>query len=246
MTARALRGRARQAISRTPDAPGGGPRARWSAPRCFWSPPLARFVTGQSSWPTAASERSRRATGLALREGRGLRPYVRPTMDLSPTEEQTHDPAGGARLRRARGRAERPASSTTRALARGARRAPRRARAHGRGRAERARRRRSPTTSPTRSRWRRSARACASVGVIMSVNNSLVCDPILRFGNDEQKKRYPRAARVGPEARLLRAHRADRAARTRQHMERPSRRRRATAGSSTGPRTGSRTGRTRT
>src|ERR1043166_6561822 len=30
----------------------------------------------------------------------------------------------------------------------------------------------------------------ASLGVIMSVNNSLVCGPILRFGNDEQKKRY--------------------------------------------------------
>jgi butyryl-CoA dehydrogenase len=32
--------------------------------------------------------------------------------------------------------------------------------------------------------------ACASVGVIMSVNNSLVCDPILRHGNDEQKTRF--------------------------------------------------------
>ncbi len=34
------------------------------------------------------------------------------------------------------------------------------------------------------------SRACASVGVIMSVNNSLVCDPIMRFGNDDQKKRF--------------------------------------------------------
>ena len=34
------------------------------------------------------------------------------------------------------------------------------------------------------------SRACASTGVIMSVNNSLVCDPILRFGNEEQKKQY--------------------------------------------------------
>ncbi|MEM9189796.1 MAG: acyl-CoA dehydrogenase [Myxococcota bacterium] len=33
------------------------------------------------------------------------------------------------------------------------------------------------------------ARACASVSVIMSVNNSLVCDPLLKFGNNEQKKR---------------------------------------------------------
>ena len=34
------------------------------------------------------------------------------------------------------------------------------------------------------------ARGCASTGVIMSVNNSLVCDPILEFGNEEQKKKY--------------------------------------------------------
>src|SRR5262244_1829863 len=30
--------------------------------------------------------------------------------------------------------------------------------------------------------------ACASCGVIMSVNNSLFCDPIYKFGTDEQKK----------------------------------------------------------
>jgi len=34
------------------------------------------------------------------------------------------------------------------------------------------------------------ARACASTAVIMSVNNSLVCDPILKFGTEEQKKKY--------------------------------------------------------
>ena len=34
------------------------------------------------------------------------------------------------------------------------------------------------------------SRVCASTGVILSVNNSLVCDPILKFGNDEQKKRF--------------------------------------------------------
>lgn len=32
--------------------------------------------------------------------------------------------------------------------------------------------------------------ACASTGVIMSVNNSLVCEPINRFGNEDQKKKY--------------------------------------------------------
>jgi len=31
---------------------------------------------------------------------------------------------------------------------------------------------------------------CASCGVIMSVNNSLVCDPISKFGTEEQKKRW--------------------------------------------------------
>ena len=33
-------------------------------------------------------------------------------------------------------------------------------------------------------------RACASTGVIMSVNNSLVCDPIYRFGTEEQKREW--------------------------------------------------------
>jgi butyryl-CoA dehydrogenase len=34
------------------------------------------------------------------------------------------------------------------------------------------------------------SRACASTGVIMSVNNSLVCDPINRFGTEAQKKSW--------------------------------------------------------
>ncbi len=34
------------------------------------------------------------------------------------------------------------------------------------------------------------ARACAATSVIMSVNASLVCEPILRFGTDDQKRRY--------------------------------------------------------
>lgn len=32
--------------------------------------------------------------------------------------------------------------------------------------------------------------ACASTGVIMSVNNSLVCDPLLKFATDAQKQRW--------------------------------------------------------
>lgn len=34
------------------------------------------------------------------------------------------------------------------------------------------------------------ARACASTAVIMSVNNSLVCDPIMRYGTEAQKKQW--------------------------------------------------------
>ena len=34
------------------------------------------------------------------------------------------------------------------------------------------------------------SRVCGSTGVILSVNNSLVCDPIMDFGTEEQKKKY--------------------------------------------------------
>ena len=34
------------------------------------------------------------------------------------------------------------------------------------------------------------ARVCASTSVVLSVQNSLYCDPIHRFGNDEQKKKF--------------------------------------------------------
>ena len=34
------------------------------------------------------------------------------------------------------------------------------------------------------------SRVCASTGVILSVQNSLYCDPILRFGTEEQKKKF--------------------------------------------------------
>jgi butyryl-CoA dehydrogenase len=34
------------------------------------------------------------------------------------------------------------------------------------------------------------SRACASCGVIMSVNNSLVCDPLYKFGSEEQKQKW--------------------------------------------------------
>ncbi|HKQ70950.1 MAG TPA: acyl-CoA dehydrogenase family protein [Polyangiaceae bacterium] len=41
------------------------------------------------------------------------------------------------------------------------------------------------------------SRACASCGVIMSVNNSLYCDPLLTFGTDEQKRLYLAPAASG-------------------------------------------------
>jgi butyryl-CoA dehydrogenase len=34
------------------------------------------------------------------------------------------------------------------------------------------------------------SKVCASSGVILSVNNSLVCDPILRYGNEAQKREF--------------------------------------------------------
>lgn len=34
------------------------------------------------------------------------------------------------------------------------------------------------------------SRVCANMGVILSVNNSLVCDPVEKFGNEEQKRRF--------------------------------------------------------
>ncbi len=45
------------------------------------------------------------------------------------------------------------------------------------------------------------SRACASTGVILSVQNSLFCDPVYRFGSDEQKKRllepFARGEKIG-------------------------------------------------
>jgi len=34
------------------------------------------------------------------------------------------------------------------------------------------------------------SRGCAGTGVILSVNNSLYCDPVMKFGTDEQKKEF--------------------------------------------------------
>ncbi len=34
------------------------------------------------------------------------------------------------------------------------------------------------------------SRVCANTGVILSVNNSLVCDPLEKYGNEDQKKRF--------------------------------------------------------
>jgi butyryl-CoA dehydrogenase len=34
------------------------------------------------------------------------------------------------------------------------------------------------------------SRGCAGTGVIMSVNNSLYCDPVMKYGTDEQRRRF--------------------------------------------------------
>jgi len=49
---------------------------------------------------------------------------------------------------------------------------------------------------------------CASHAVIMSVNNSLYGDPILKFGTDAQRERFLAPVAGGPRPRLLRADRA--------------------------------------
>ena len=41
------------------------------------------------------------------------------------------------------------------------------------------------------------SRGCASTGVIMSVNNSLYCHPVEKFGNDEQRELYLRPCTTG-------------------------------------------------
>ncbi len=41
------------------------------------------------------------------------------------------------------------------------------------------------------------SRACASTGVILSVNNSLVCDPLLKFGSDPQKREFLKPLAAG-------------------------------------------------
>ncbi|MEM1179471.1 MAG: acyl-CoA dehydrogenase [Acidobacteriota bacterium] len=41
------------------------------------------------------------------------------------------------------------------------------------------------------------SRVCGSTGVILSVNNSLVCDPIMKFGNDDQKERFLKPLAAG-------------------------------------------------
>jgi butyryl-CoA dehydrogenase len=43
------------------------------------------------------------------------------------------------------------------------------------------------------------AKACASHAVVMSVNNSLYCDPLLRFGTKAQKEEFLRPAAAGRE-----------------------------------------------
>lgn len=47
------------------------------------------------------------------------------------------------------------------------------------------------------------SRVCASTGVILSVQNSLFCEPIYRFGTEEQKQRFLMPFARGEKVRLL-------------------------------------------
>ena len=58
------------------------------------------------------------------------------------------------------------------------------------------------------------SRGCASTGVTMSVNNSLYCDPVMKYGTDGAEEGVARAVRPRREAGLLRPHRARRPAPT--------------------------------
>ncbi len=75
------------------------------------------------------------------------------------------------------------------------------------------------------------SRGCASVGVTLSVNNSLYCDPVLKFGTDEQRERWLKrswAASASPSRRPAPT----------PPSRRPPRHAKVTRTSSTGPRTG--------
>ena len=61
------------------------------------------------------------------------------------------------------------------------------------------------------------SKACASTGVIMSVNNSLYCFPVMAFGTEAQKRKYLYPCASGGEDRLLRAHRGRRRLRPGEH-----------------------------
>jgi len=43
------------------------------------------------------------------------------------------------------------------------------------------------------------SRGCASTGVIMSVNNSLYCGPVDKFGNENQKEKFLKPFASGTE-----------------------------------------------
>ena len=51
------------------------------------------------------------------------------------------------------------------------------------------------------------SKACASSGVLISAHTSLACDPILQFGTEDQKKKYPPPSGYWREDRLLPAYR---------------------------------------
>ena len=103
---------------------------------------------------------------------------------------RSHDPGGRARVRGEGGAPDRGGHRPRGALPARDRRAAWASSGSWASRCPR------PTGAAAATRWATSlaveelARACASHAVIMSVNNSLYCDPVCQFGTEEQKQRF--------------------------------------------------------
>ena len=117
-------------------------------------------------------------------------------MDFELTEEQRQVRDLCREFADARAPAERAPLGRGAPLPARGREAAGRARAPGRRGAAGVGRRRAWTTSSYALAMEEISRGCAGTGVIMSVNNSLFCDPVLKFGTDAQKQEFLVAVRA--------------------------------------------------
>ena len=156
--------------------------------------PKPRLRARAGEVPGLVRNRSRELSATSAAHSRHARDALDPaSMDFELTEEQRMIRDTRARLRRARDRPQGRRARQERPLAERDPRQDGRARLPGGGDPAGARRRRAWTPSATRSRWRRSAPPARSCGVIMSVNNSLFCDPRLQVRHRRAEEARPRA-----------------------------------------------------